>query len=263
MGAAIIAITCALMVIGVVIVSARSASQHREQTLARLAAALAGTADISAGTADGKHRGVAIAHRLTSRGAGSSAERWTEMACALPDDPLVLHIEPHVAGDEYRIAAGEMIDLEIGDPAFDRKLRVEAAPASVIKALFTPELRAFFVAHTVHLDSTARELQLSTRGWLEDPADATPFWDALVALQARLVAAAAEAARASAQVGGPFRAEPDHAAVRAAHASEVARVERVRTARAETQRQNAIVLVGLILAVTFVFVIFAVVVANR
>jgi hypothetical protein len=242
-------------------VGALAAGRKRKRisALARLGQMLGGALGGGASSdnvATGHHRGVAITHRMVSRGSGSSCESWTELECEPGVFPVVLHVEPHARGDADRIARGEMIDLEIGDPAFDPAFRVEAAPADIVARILDSAVRAYLLAHPrAELATHEGVLRLSVPGWIEDPDHALAGWDTLIAVRSNIRTAYETTVPAPAVVGSPFRPAQDDSAFHALEATrqrqiaEVAEVRSLRKARdaASARRVSIIFVCGFIL----------------
>ncbi|MBK7075496.1 MAG: hypothetical protein IPH44_24715 [Myxococcales bacterium] len=226
--------------IGAVAWMALASRAKRKSVLAELAGHLGG----QAGSNDvrGALDGVGVHLQLTTRGSGSSSTQWTYVDCPLPPGyPLTIHLEEHGWFDRGKIARGDMVDVEVGEPAFDEKFRVEAAPAEVVRRLLTPEVCAYLLrVGRVELATLDGNVRLAIRGWL-DQADAAREAIAITVAIARGVRSAhtaADAAVARPIVGGAYRGFADESPVRAAQAAradEVAKVEAVRRQRAATR----------------------------
>ncbi|MBL8624333.1 MAG: hypothetical protein JNK64_23705 [Myxococcales bacterium] len=235
--------------LGAVAWMALAGRAKRRSVLAELAAHLGG----QAGSNDvrGALDGVGVHLQFTTRGSGSSSTQWTYVDCPLPPGyPLTIHLEEHGWFDRGKIERGDMVDVEVGEPAFDEKFRVEAAPAEVVRRLLTPEACAYLLRiGRVELQTVGGTLRLAIRGWL-DRADAAREAIAITVAMTRGVRAAhtavdAEVARPI--VGDAYRGFADDRPVRAAQAAradEVAKVEAIRRNRAATQ--TLIVVVAMI-----------------
>src|SRR5688572_1970154 len=87
----------------------------------------------------GKYHGLAVSYRFVDRGRGSDHQPWTVIEVDLPPEyPLAMRI---VAGspEERELAEGRAVDLQVGDPEFDLRFIVEAAPSDVVRHLLDPE----------------------------------------------------------------------------------------------------------------------------
>lgn len=225
--------------IGVVAWMALAGRAKRKSLLAELAAHLGGTA--GSNDVRGALDGVGVHLQFTTRGSGSSSTQWTYVDCPLPPGyPLTIHLEEHGWFDRGKIERGDMIDVEVGEPAFDEKFRVEAAPAEVVRRLLTSEVCAYLLrSGRVELQTIDGALRLAIRGWL-DQVEAAREAIAITVAMARGVRAAhtavdAEVARPI--VGEAYRGFADDRPVRAAQAAraaEVAKVEAIRRGRAAT-----------------------------
>ena len=132
-----------------------------------------------------------------------------------------------------------MVDVEIGDPAFDRAFLVEAAPAQIARILLDSSVRRLLASHhavslTTESSGGRSVVRLSVRTWLSHDALASAI-DVLVGLSTRVrdVYAAVDAS-ALRDAGSPYRPQLDDGQVdaqRAALASEVAAVARLRSLR--------------------------------
>ncbi|MCB9559684.1 MAG: hypothetical protein H6708_04690 [Kofleriaceae bacterium] len=189
----------------------------------------------------GTLEGVPIwfAHAVRGGDLAGAGENWTYVDCALPPGyPLSLLVRRSRPGDRRALRSGDMLHVDVGDPAFDAAFLVEAAPADVVRGILTAELRAFLMAQSeVELSTSPGQLRLALRSWLDDPEIA---WQALctavrIAVRLRATILAADAAVAMVPpTGAPFRGIPGDAplrAVRDARAAEVDRVEAVRGTR--------------------------------
>ncbi len=239
-----------------------AARGRRKDVLAELAKHVdgqAGSNDVR-GTLDG----VDVHLQFTTRGSGSSSTQWTYVDCPLPPGyPLTMHLQAHGWFDRGKIERGDMVDVEVGDPTFDEKFRVEAAPADVVRRILTPEVRGYLVVQgQVEVTTTDGVLRLAVRGWLDQLASAREAIATAVAIArgVRPAHAAADAEVPRPIVGGAYRGFADESPVRAAQAArvdEVARVEAVRRQRSVTQTMIWV------LVVIGVGVAFAAAIASR
>lgn len=205
---------------------------------------LAGTYHRSDRVARGTRAGIPIEVRFALRGTGyertSYDRRWTEIEVQLPHGyALSLYVRRHEWTDPLLIERGAMVDIELGDPAFDRAFLVEAGPARIARIVLDSSVRRVLVSHdaaaltTESLDGRP-VLRLSVRTWLSHDAIAGAI-DVLVGVSAGLRDAyAAIEAAALRDSGSPYRPELDDAQVdaqRSALADEVASVARIRSTR--------------------------------
>ncbi|HET9993295.1 MAG TPA: hypothetical protein VFQ65_32385 [Kofleriaceae bacterium] len=235
-------------------VASRSATNDRLFVLAKkLGGHVTGGNEVA-----GKCDGVQIAYRLVTRGSGSNTEQWTEVRAQLPDAyPLAIYMRRQGWLDRRRIERGEVVDVELGDAAFDARFLIEAAPAAVIAKLFDERARRFLMKQgdlTLETeDSHGKHLVLSLFGWIDEPARAELVVDE-VARIARRVREAFEAVNTGTveMMGSPFRemavaSEDPHAADR--QRTEVHRLETKRAARLAQQRVTTVIFLA---AVAFV-----------
>ena len=251
MTALLILVLVTLVIIAVAIILDR---RERETVVRDLTA----IADLVGGhvkelVVDASLSGVGVALRLTARGSGKQRQLWTEIDVALPPKyPLTMLVRRHTFRDDSKITRGEMVDIKLGDRAFDDAFLVEAAPADVMKNLLDEPVRRLlllaFEAPTLETIPDEATLRFATHGWLRDPARAVEAMQTLASVGARVrraYAAADEAIPARIE-GGPFRETIDDAPKQdAQHArvEEVRRVEQVRADRVHNERLLAAVLV--------------------
>ena len=235
-------------------------AEQRKTALGQIADHLRGSHDGS--SASGESHGVAVTFRYATRGSGSSSESWTEIDAEVPRAyPLSIHVRRHAWRDRARIASGEMIDIQLGDAAFDDAFLVEAAPADVVRLLLDQAARSFLAAQPrVELDTVEvggrRVLRLSLHGWIEQVPAATAAIAAAAQIGARVREAYAAVDRSAVQEqGSPYRPMLDDQPARdaaAARSHEVATVEAIRTARIESGK----IVAGVVFA-TILFIMLA------
>jgi hypothetical protein len=254
-----------LVIIGIVIALVKAQTARRNSAIARIAMHLEG--DMHDGAeVRGTHRGVRMTYRFATRGSGSSSESWTEVEADVPAAyPLAIHVRRHGWGDRTNIERGNMIDVEVGDAAFDAAFLVEAAPADVAKLLLDRDARAFLAEHrTVELDTIAagdrKLLRFAIPSWIEDEHQAAALIQRLAGIAARVrdSFAQVEAATPVRDVGAPFRQQLDDQPAREASRAREAEVQRLEVMRAARQaRQNRIVVAIVIAIGTLVATAFA------
>jgi hypothetical protein len=229
-------IVVAFLVIVAVVVFVVFAS-HRKQRMQ-----LAAIAEHLDGVTQGKYGVVA---RIGTTPAAmqwvqTDNRRTTHFVVDLPAMyPLALLVRPHARGDDGKIARGEMVDVRIGDLAFDDDFLVEAAPADVAKLLLDGPTRAWLTTldqPELSKVADAPRLQLVVRDWITIPAKAEAHVRELVGLATRVreAYATADAAIPLERAGAPFRETvDDDARQRAAkmRTDEVAHVARVQASR--------------------------------
>jgi len=201
----------------------------------RIAAALGGMVEGSSVVAS--RDGVELRVTRATRGSGKSKEHWSYVDAPLPPgESLTLNVVTHGLFERGAIARGTMIDLTTGDEAFDRRYRVEAAPADVALRLLDADVRGYFNDREVELLTEDGRLRLAVRGRL-DVDQTVGAVDLARSIIARLRDAHAELDRQAARplVGAPHRGIPSDAAAQRARdlrADEVARLDRLVRVRA-------------------------------
>jgi hypothetical protein len=217
---------------------------------ARLGALLGGGHDLrggvwgaACGEAWGSALGAPTRVRFATRGHGTNddAVRWTEIDVELPRYPLALYLRRHGWLDALQVARGAMVDLTLGDAAFDAAFLVEAAPADVARKLLDAKARAALASYdcvelTTEQAAAGPVLRLAIRGWLEDGDAALAAAQLAVTMVRRVRQAYAEVEDEAplAAVGAPFRPALDDGPARRAAAdreAEVARLAGLRAAR--------------------------------
>ena len=265
MGAAIFGLCLVGIIIAFVAISASNAKDRRVRWLAEAAQLLGGEHDGS-NKAWGTQLGPKVTYELATRGAGSSAESWTHIHVQIPKKyPLAVHIRRQGKQDHSLVARGEMVDVLVGDKAFDDRFLVEAAPADVVRLLVDAEVRRLLCSYDdIDLDCVdradgTRALVLGIRGWIETPALYTEPVQIMARLGQRVrdaYAAADADLQSGAESGDPYRPVADDQPARAAQVSREAEVERVKGLRAKRDaRANA-------LAWTIIGVVFGVILLS-
>lgn len=195
-----------------------------------------GTNELSYDRAD-----LDVTARLLS-GEGTHPEKLTEITAPLPARyPLTIDLRRARSGDATRIQTGRVLDLELGDPAFDDLFLLQAAPSDVVRTLLDPEARALLVTvPEVHLETVDGTLRLRLPGWVED----RRVLEELTALVGRM-AAGVRAAFAqdvpTSVVGEPYRERPDASEERALaerREREVSRIEELVPLRHQQERAD-------------------------
>ena len=194
--------------------------------------------------------GVAVSLDYETRGSGSSTESWTYLDAALPGRyPLVLNVDRHGWFDRGKIERGEMVDVLVGDQAFDDAFRIEGAPAEVVKHMLTPELRAYLRGHA-HVEVRTLEgpkLRIAVRTWLSDR-DAIHTGLQMVARLAaslRPVTLALDAQIPTITTGDAYRAMTSDQPLRDARAARVVEVARVESVRQRRRGHEMAIVLGL------------------
>jgi len=109
-----------------------SSAKRHQARLQMIAEIIAGVATSNGAT--GRRDGLVTAIRFVARDdTGSTSVPWTYVEVELPAaHPLSIHVRRHALGDRRSIRRGDMVDIELGDPEFDRTFLVEAAPSEVV-----------------------------------------------------------------------------------------------------------------------------------
>jgi hypothetical protein len=212
----------------------------RRDALGELAARLSGTSESN--TATGTCRGVKVTYRFETRGSGSNSESWTEIDAEVSAKyPLAIHVRRHGRSDWSRIERGEMVDVIIGDAAFDAAFLLEVAPADVARLLLDQQARTFLSEHDpVELQTMTladrKVLRFAIRTWCEDPTLAFALIDNVTRIVSRIRDAYSEADAVTQprEAGSPYRPQLDAAPIRdaaAAREREVADLEVLRATR--------------------------------
>ena len=214
-----------------------------------------------------EHDGVRVTQRLHTldfyRIKHEVSVDVTDFEVAVPaGEAIALAIRTHTdfgltdlrALDDEKVARGTLVDLQVGDPAFDDRYVIEAAPASVVRKLLTPELRELMLARDASLRVVdgvhGRMFQLRARHWIISEGEARRIWKLVAALPAALRAANHELDTALPGRGAPFRGHASSFGAqmsREARAAEVEKLERVLRRRL-TDTQATLVFFGLLAA---------------
>ncbi len=146
------------------------------------------------------------------RGRRDDRQQWTEITAELPAKlPFVMALRPQGWLDRRRADRGSLVDVELGDGAFDAAYVIEAAPAEVVRALLTPARRAALAGYgkirIITEQGPPRLLRLCIPAVLDDLHAARPALELAVELATgvREAYAAVEAAADVQLVGAPFR----------------------------------------------------------
>ncbi|HEU4534455.1 MAG TPA: hypothetical protein VFS00_10070, partial [Polyangiaceae bacterium] len=151
------------------------------------------TVEASKGVVRGYSAGAAIEIRFVTRGSGSYSESWTEVEAAVDTRGLLLALRRQTPEEESLVREGLAVDLQTGDDVFDHAFVVEAAPADVVLALLTPEIREGLLAlRNVALRTGEAGVRLEQPAWVKDGARLRAM-----AVLAAKVALGVPAARAS------------------------------------------------------------------
>lgn len=249
------------MVVGLIfaisMAAAKGQDAARQTRLQAIANALGGQA-AGSGLNCTRH-GVIVGYAFVTRGAGSTSESWTEVDVTLPRGyPISLRVvrgQPAV----HAVRSGAVIDVEVGDPAFDDVFLIEAAPSDVVKQLLDPEARAFLAGYSQGVLTTETVgdrtvLRFAVPGWDETITGATAAIEGLSRMAGRFrdAYAAADAGVPMRSAGSPYRPElddrPAHdaAAVRTSELEALATLKERRAADARASGVAILVIIGVI-----------------
>jgi hypothetical protein len=165
----------------------------------------------------GKCEGLPVTYRHVDRSGGDLfAAWWTEVEVEIPKVPLALYLRRAGAGDHEQVAQGGMVDVAVGDAAFDAAFVVEGAPAELVVQLLDEDLRELLLGldDTAVLGAKPGFLCLSFHGQLNDPDAAFEIIHGVARAGARAARFSAADAAADPYRRGPQRnlaAEADHA----------------------------------------------------
>jgi hypothetical protein len=265
-GAAVFGVFLVVAIVAVIVAAASAAKEKRLRWLAAAADFLGGEHDRSS-KAWGTKLGPKVTLEFATRGAGSSAESWTHIHVDIPPRyPLALHVRRHGRADHKAVARGEMVDVLVGDAAFDTAFLIEAAPADVVRVLLDAEIRSLLSAHqeidldTVERGDGTRALVLGMRGWLEDLASFAAPIQVMARLGGRVrdayAAADAEVERGTA-AGDPYRPVTDDEPARKAQAQREAEVSKVKGLRADRDAR-AKAIAAIVIGIVFAIIAFSV-----
>ena len=254
MGELALALMLLALVIGTAWIASARNRRERRGKLAAIAREVGGAHDSSSVTCT--YNGVVVRYEFAMRGAGSSAESWTEVTADLPRGyPLSLRVLRCPPQPEA-VRRGDLIDVEVGDADFDRAFLVEAAPSDVVRALLDAPARAFLVQFggmlvTLTKAGGGTALQLALPGWDEHPmrAKATVEGVSRIASRLREAYADANAAIPTGDAGSPYRPQVDDSPIKAAEARrvhEVAHLAALEQQRADAERRMGVLVVSLV-----------------
>lgn len=234
--------------------SDRESTRRRTSTLASLANALGYPHEVGDNFVTAKRDGVKVKLAYETRGSGSTSQAWTEVSVDIPASyPLTLYVRRHSLLDGTKIATGKMVDVLVGDQAFDDAYLVEAAPTDVVRELIDHRARAYLMGAS-HMELVTERrgdtatLKLSIRRWEEDFPAAQILVDEAIRLARRVRDVYAKIASPPPAVveGSPFR--PHQRAVAADEANarehEVERVRVLQPKRAQADMDLAMVILG-------------------
>jgi hypothetical protein len=261
---AFVAILLVSVLVGGIVAAATAASkQAMRSRLERIAEAVGGHIEDGARVVSSPG-GITTRYAFITIGAGSSAESWTAVSAELPRGyPLQLRVDRGGPRPDL-VERGILVDLELGDPEFDREFVVEAAPSDVVRHLLDPAARALLVERvgarlTTVDDGDRRCVMYSFPGWDEAPGTAQRLTAELARLAGRVreAYAAAEAEAGLVDVGSPFRPQLDDAPARAAAEVRTRELEQVAAVQERRKERERTVSVAVIVGVMVFVVVMA------
>lgn len=257
MTVAIVVVLVMIVIITYAIGSSAESSRRRTSTLTSLGNALGYPHDVGENFVTAKRDGVQVKLAYETRGSGSTSQSWTEVSVEIPAAyPLTLYVRRHALFDGGKIAGGKMVDVIVGDKAFDDAYLVEAAPADVVRELIDHRARAYLMGASAMELVTERHgdratLKLSIRRWEEDFPAAQVLVDEAIRLARRVRDVYAKISAPPVHVAGsPFRPEQRAVATDDANAREheVERVRVLQPKRAQQDMDVAMVVFGVSIA---------------
>jgi hypothetical protein len=193
-----------------------------DRALERARALLDDAGAIEHRTVSGRRGGAALTFELqtrlrsNARGGPAGEIRYTALRGTGDRADFVLRLERETLWRRFLAWRGRRIDVVTGDPAFDRRYIVEAAPSDIARALLDAETRARLLEHRpLELRVERGTLWMRCREWRTSERAVAD----LVAVAARLVGEVAdtyadENRRLTASVGGAYRPAIDATALR-------------------------------------------------
>lgn len=251
-----LAIVVGFVMVAIITYAIRSSAEstrRRASTLGSIGNWLGYPHDVGENFVIAKRDGATVKLAYETRGSGSTSQSWTEVSVDIPAAyPLTLYIRRHALFDGSKIAGGTMVDVIVGDEAFDTAYLVEAAPAAVVRELIDHRARAYLMGAS-HMELVTERhgaratLKLSIRRWEEDFPSAQVLVDEAIRLARRVRDVYARIANPPPiQIeGSPFRPQLTAVASDAAYAreDEVERVRGLQPTRAKQDLDLAMVLV--------------------
>ncbi len=201
-------------------------------------------------------RGGAGAIGVTVCLAERAGEPWTSFEVATAPGPLALHLSPASPVDGAFTRARLAIDVKTGDPEFDRRFRLEAAPADVARALLDASVRGKLLAlHPVELEIEGALLRVAKPGWLADGAQMRLGVDAVAAIAAGIGKAFEDATLAGHDPGASYRTAGTDTRTELARrgAAELAILDAVRRRRRAVIFIGSCILMAVVIALSTLF----------
>jgi hypothetical protein len=248
-GIVLLTVTFIVIVVVAATAAARARKEERRTELETVARLLSEPEiDEEKSVVRGRFVGLRVTYAFTSRGAGSSSVSWTEITAHVSTEGVMISLRP--GQEDARVAAGEAIDVEVGDVEFDRDYVVEAAPTDRVRSIFDETLRGDIRAiHPVEITARDDTLTVAKEGWLGD----TQRAGALLALCALVARHIEETGKSTATpASGIYRGDPVevHAALEEERRSEIERLQEAVARRAAANERNTTI--GCIVAVALV-----------
>jgi hypothetical protein len=176
-------------------------------------------------------------HRVTVRCSFQYGFVWTMIDCELPDRPLDLVLwRQERALNKYWKREGRLVDIEVGDAAFDAEWIVEGAPADVVRRVLGPKVRdelmrlwPYDVAQPEPRTLRLRANHIREPAWIGDGIDL--LISIAEAIEPAFEASDLEAAVHAQVYGAPYRGEIRPTDASAARTRELEHLEQVRRRR--------------------------------
>jgi len=250
------------MMVGMLVVARFVRSKAREQRRAALAEAanrfmLDGELDPSKPIVSGWVEGFEVTFRLVTRGSGSNEVGWTECEVHTSTEELDIALRPQTRSEERWVDKGLAHDLVVGEPDFDAKYIVEAAPADLAKRALGSNLRAeLLVHHPLAVKSSGLGLLFEKRGWIED-AETIRAFAAMAAhlaasMQSTVASAREEHQHDAALTGYRGATEGAHRAGELDGRQQIAELKALRAERAKAQKLRSGIILAAVVAVLLV-----------
>jgi hypothetical protein len=154
----------------------------------------------------GRLDGVAIAYG--SRGSRSAS--WTEVRATVRPAGVEVVVRPRRAEDDAAVAAGRLLDVDLGDAELRKAYVVDGAPAEAVAAMLDAEVRRQILALRPGLISCSGEqVRVAADHLVRDDAEATGLLRLTAALGSKLAVAGATEVAATAAVRARHEAERD------------------------------------------------------
>jgi hypothetical protein len=245
----------------------RGASKERELRnilLRGLGTRFGGGVDENARRAFGQIAGANISFQFAVRGSGKHAQRWTEIDAEVPAKyPLAMLVRKHAWLDQGKIDRGEMVDVIVGDEAFDNRFLVEAAPADVARVLLDERARGYLMTvseqRLVEITTQRPEggdpvLRFACYGWIEDPTEASTAIEMITSITGRVRAAyaAVETAVEERDEGNPYRPMLDDTRAKRDADDRLEEVKRVDKIQTDRKARDQAFLVGFVIVAILV-----------